>query len=48
MKSYLPVIIFGVFLAITVLGFLYFHYKETQEEEQGEVNTAGEEAGSDQ
>lgn len=48
MKSYLPVIIFGVFLAITVLGFLYFHYKETKEEEQGEVNTAAEEAGSDQ
>jgi predicted tellurium resistance membrane protein TerC len=48
MKSYLPVIIFGVFLAITVLGFLYFHFKETQEEEQSEMNTAGEEIGSDQ
>lgn len=48
MKSYLPVIIFGVFLAITVVGFLYFHFKETQEEEQSEMNSAGEEGGGDQ
>lgn len=34
MQSYIPVVIFCVFLASSLAGFVYFHFKEKAEEQR--------------
>lgn len=34
MQSYLPVVVFCVFLAFSAIGFVYFHFKEKAEDER--------------
>lgn len=42
-SSYLPLIIFGLFFAATLVGFVIFRKKEEEEEAKNDVNADQEE-----